>query len=228
MIQVSFYLRFIGIHSTWVIGAVLCSVCVADEIRFNTHIRPILAEHCLQCHGPDAERREADLRLDFEEVAKEHAIVPGKPEESELFQRIVSEDPDLQMPPEDTGKSLTTNQITLIRHWIASGAKYEIHWAYQPIQDPAPPHINDEGLAEIDRFIVDKLNRNGLTLSPRISRQHLIRRATFEPLYADEDGVVQFQPSLGEFVCDPSRVVLRVHVWCCWARSDRSRIAGRR
>ncbi|MEK6239343.1 MAG: hypothetical protein N2C14_31885, partial [Planctomycetales bacterium] len=93
-----------------------------DEVRFNEHIRPILAETCLACHGPDAEKREADLRLDIEGAAKKSALVPGDPERSELMKRVTSSDPDFRMPP-DSEKALNGRQIELLRRWVEQGAE---------------------------------------------------------------------------------------------------------
>ena len=158
----------------------LPAYCQAAEVRFNEQIRPLLAENCLHCHGPDANNRQADLRLDLEEPAKEQAIVAGKPGDSELFRRLVSSDPDQRMPPADSGKSLTTAQIALIKQWIAEGAHYQGHWAFEPIAKPNPPQVGDESASDIDRFILARLGANELKLSPALNRQQLIRRATFD------------------------------------------------
>ena len=163
--------------------ALLTSVAAAeDSISYSRHIQPIFAEHCLQCHGPDEEYREADLRLDVEASAKESAIKTDRPHESELLARVTSEDPDVRMPPAEA-KPLSEQQITLLRRWIADGAKYERHWAYQPILEVACPDIsNSDGteLGDIDKFVVAKLRANGLDLSEPATKQQLIRRATFD------------------------------------------------
>ncbi len=152
----------------------------AAEVRFNEHIRPILAEHCLHCHGPDAEKRQADLRLDIEGAAKESAIVPKKPHESELFQRLISKDPDLRMPPAESGKSLSATQIKLVEQWIQEGAPFQDHWAFEPIKRPKLPQVDNTTITDIDRFILTRLRASGLQLSPTINRRQLIRRATFD------------------------------------------------
>lgn len=159
---------------------ILPAICLADEVRFNKDIRPIFAEYCLQCHGPDANNREADLRLDIEEVAKESAIVPAKPEESELYRRLITDDADLRMPPADSGKKLTKVQIELLRQWISEGAQYQGHWAFEPVRKPNPPNIGNKSITDIDRFVLSTLNKRGLKLSPAINRQQLIRRATLD------------------------------------------------
>ena len=149
-----------------------------DDVSYNRQIRPIFAEHCLECHGPDAEKREAELQLDVEASAKKTAIVAGKPDESELLTRLTTNDPALQMPPPASGKRLNGKQIELIQKWIEAGAEYEGHWAFVPIQNPAPPEV--KAATGIDQFIVASLKQNGLSLSPKITRQQLIRRATFD------------------------------------------------
>src|SRR5688572_20734037 len=101
-------------------------VRAADEVDFDRDIRPILSDKCFFCHGPDPKRREADLRLDERDVALElGAIVPGKPEESELVRRIFADSEDERMPPPESRKRLTDAQKELLREWIAAGANYE-------------------------------------------------------------------------------------------------------
>lgn len=158
------------------------TACISQgaEVPFNEDIRPILAEHCLHCHGPDAAHRQADLRLDLEHAAKESSIVPNKPRESEFFQRISSNDPDLRMPPGDTGKPLSAAQIAILKQWIQEGAPYQGHWSFEPIQKPKIPDVGHSTTSEIDRFILSRLKKQGLKLSPALNRQQLIRRATFD------------------------------------------------
>ena len=154
--------------------------CQADEIDFGQDVLPLLSENCFHCHGPDAEERRADLRLDnFEGVSD--VLDPENPESSELIARINSTDPDEVMPPPDSGKSLSSAQRETLREWIASGATYEAHWAFQPIAEPAIPKTRDDPrLTEIDRFIVAALEERGLSLSDPVSKAQLIRRATFD------------------------------------------------
>src|SRR5688572_4220756 len=131
----------------------------AESIQFNRDIRPILAEKCLACHGQDNNKREADLRLDTSEGALadrdgKPPIVPGKPEESELVRRILATDPEERMPPASSNKSLTAEQIELLRQWIAQGAKYEPHWALiAPKKAPVPTTGRGWARNEIDYFI---------------------------------------------------------------------------
>ena len=100
---------------------------------YNRDIRPILADRCFACHGPDSGTRQAELRLDTAEGAHEWAVVPGDADASEVIARVTSDDPDVRMPPADSKKPpLTPQQIELLRKWIDAGAKYEPHWAYIP------------------------------------------------------------------------------------------------
>ena len=106
-------------------------VHAAEPLQYNRDIRPLLAENCFACHGADSAAREADLRLDQREVAIElKAIVPGTPGESELIARIMTDDPDLLMPPPETKKSLSDEQKQVLRQWIEDGAEYQQHWSF--------------------------------------------------------------------------------------------------
>ena len=99
---------------------------VAEKLDFNRDIRPILSDKCFQCHGPDSNAREADLRLDVRDDALA-SIVPGKPDDSELIVRITHSDPDLRMPPSDSPKQLTADEISKLKQWIADGAEFAGH-----------------------------------------------------------------------------------------------------
>src|SRR4051812_49333541 len=152
----------------WVLAVVLVvagagRASAADEkIGYNQHIRSILSDNCFYCHGPDKNHRESKLRLDVRAAALEGgksgdpAIVPGKPTESEMIKRILTDDKDDLMPPPDSHKVLTAAQKELIRKWVAQGAEYEAHWAYMPIKRPTPPKVKDAAWArnEIDAFIL--------------------------------------------------------------------------
>jgi hypothetical protein len=154
--------------------------CAAGDVSFRQQIRPILAEHCLHCHGPDEEKREGNLRLDIEASSKKTAIVAHQPDKSELINRITSTVADQKMPPPETGKSLTEAEIKLLRQWIAEGAKYEDHWAFEPIRKSPVPETKSSATTDVDHFIVAALEERGLKLSPRLTRSQLIRRATFD------------------------------------------------
>jgi len=158
----------------------------AADISFNRDIRPILSEHCLACHGFDAKQRKGDLRLDTAEGAfAEHdgttAIQPGDLGGSELWSRISSENPEEQMPPPSTKKKLTGEQKELIRQWIEQGAVYQKHWAFEVPVKSAEPTTKQPNWARnaIDRFILARLERDGLSPRPEANRQTLIRRVSF-------------------------------------------------
>ena len=137
-------MRFFPIMGAlWLAGAAICPA--GSPLRFNRDIRPILSENCFHCHGQDAARRKADLRLDTFEGATAvledgPALVPGKPESSALLQRMASHDPDEQMPPPESNRKVTPEQIALVRQWITEGAAYEKHWAFvPPVRATLPP-----------------------------------------------------------------------------------------
>ncbi len=187
----------------------------AEPVDFSREVLPILSENCFHCHGPDAKKRKADLRLDTAEGATLDlgdgyaALIPGKPQDSILVNRIESRDPDEIMPPHDSGKALSASQRLTLRHWIADGAKYEAHWAFQPIQNSEPPSLKgNQNLTNIDRFIVAALKKRGLSLSEPISKNQLIRRATFDltglpPTWSDvENFVSDSSPNAFEKVID--------------------------
>ncbi len=159
----------------------------ADEaIDFSREIRPILAEHCLHCHGPDAKQRKADLRLDelasaIAERGGSQAIAPGKPERSTLLERVQSDDPDVQMPPADAGqRRLTRGEIDLLRRWIAQGAKWSEHWSFVVPRRPSLPTVRDATWPQngIDYFILSRLDREGLRPSAPVEPVGLLRRVT--------------------------------------------------
>src|SRR6516165_7853461 len=149
-------------------------------VEFNRDIRPILADNCYQCHGPDKAQRKADLRLDTEagalaDLGGRRAIVPGDFENSELYQRLIAEDQTERMPPAKTGKRLTAMQIALFRRWIEQGAKWQKHWAFLPPVAVSPPavHSDQRVLNPVDSFILARLQREGLASSPEADRTTL-------------------------------------------------------
>ncbi len=168
--------------------AATASAAVPEKVRFNRDVRPILSNNCFYCHGPDEKKREAKLRLDLRESAlAEHdsgrAIVPGKPDESEMLTRIVSHDKDEMMPPPKAKKPpLTEEQIATLRRWIEQGADYEGHWAFQPLNEAAPPSVRDTRWVRnpIDAFILENLEREGVKPSPEADRATLIRRVSLD------------------------------------------------
>jgi hypothetical protein len=163
------------------------SAFAAEDIRFNRDIRPILSENCFYCHGQDPKHREADLRLDVrDEAVKANdgvtAIVPGKPEQSEMLKRLLSQDPDDQMPPPESNRKVTPAQIELIRRWIAQGAPYEKHWSFVPPERAPAPKVTDASWAKqpFDRFVLAKLAAEGLKPSAAASPAAWLRRASFD------------------------------------------------
>lgn len=157
------------------------SNCLGDgpPVSFSREIQPILARTCFTCHGPDEDQRQAELRLDVRKSAVESgAIVPGKPKQSELVRRIMSDDPDEQMPPPDQKSTLTDVQKQKLLRWIIQGANYEPHWAFVPPKRPPVPKVTNKTWSHnvIDRFVIARLQRNGLQPSPEADRQTLVRR----------------------------------------------------
>jgi len=164
-------------------------VASAAPLRYNRDIRPLLSDNCFHCHGPDAKHRKGGLRLDIRESALQPAdsgkaaIVPGKPEESELMARLHHADPDELMPPPDSHKSLTEPQKEILRQWIADGAGYEAHWAYTPVVPPEIPLLRDPRAIirnPIDAFIQEPLLARGIAPSPEAPPATLTRRLTLD------------------------------------------------
>ncbi|MGB1813866.1 MAG: PSD1 and planctomycete cytochrome C domain-containing protein [Rubripirellula sp.] len=171
-----------------------------DELSFNRDIRPILSDTCFFCHGPDAEHREADLRLDIEEFAKQDAIEPGNASTSELISRITSSDPDELMPPPESGKHLNQKQIDLLKRWVDEGAMYEPHWSYvAPKSKPAPKTNSAWARDPLDDHILAKLPKTLSQPSPDSARHTLLRRVTF-----DLTGLPPTQEQIEAFVGDTS------------------------
>ncbi len=157
------------------------SIAVGDgPVLFNRDIRPILSDHCFQCHGPDEARRQGDLRLDSATFAYqanasgEHAILPRNPEGSVLLHRVQSNDAGLKMPPPESGKVLKPHQISLLERWIREGAIYEGHWAFQPPTRPQVPvaqaHLRVTN--PIDAFVLANLEARGFTMAPEAEPRH--------------------------------------------------------
>src|SRR6187399_1402626 len=147
-----------------------------DPIDYNWDVRPILSENCFQCHGPDEKARRAGLRLDqpdgaprvLNQQSGRRAIVPGSPDQSELITRITHPTAALRMPPLQTNKTLSPDAIDTLRRWIAEGAQYKPHWSFITPARPVPPSLAARGrqLTEIDRFVLRRLQKDALQLSP--------------------------------------------------------------
>ena len=161
----------------------------AAEIDFNRDIRPILSENCFQCHGPDAAKRKAGLRLDTRKGATQvndgvAAVDTANLAKSELLARITSTDPDSQMPPPESNSNLTPEQINLLQRWVAEGAKYDQHWAFKPPVRHSLPTLTraQRSWAQnaVDHFVAAKQAEAGLTPSPEAGRATLLRRVSLD------------------------------------------------
>ncbi|MGA2063967.1 MAG: PSD1 and planctomycete cytochrome C domain-containing protein [Thermoguttaceae bacterium] len=189
--------------------AVLCltlisvsGVAAADAILFNRDIRPIFTVNCFPCHGPDSASRKAGLRLDRRESAlKIGAIVPGKPDESELVNKVFADDPADRMPPPASHKTLTASQKDLLRRWIAAGAEYQPHWSLIAPLRPPPPPVKNPAWARnpIDAFVLAALEQHGLQPAAEADRRTLARR-----LSLDLTGLPPTPAEVEAFVNDPS------------------------
>lgn len=161
-----------------------------ETVDYNFHIRPILSDNCYTCHGPDANKREADLRLDTEagayaalkDMPGEYAIVPGHPEQSEIFARIIHADSSERMPPPDSKLSLSERDIALIERWIEQGAEFKKHWAFIPPEKHALPEVSDNDWPknEIDHFILAKLDEMGLSPNKEADKERILKRLAFD------------------------------------------------
>ena len=152
------------------------------KIDFNRDVRPILSDNCFQCHGPDKNKRKADLRLDtrdglFAKIDDVFPVVPGKPEESDVIARITSSEKDETMPPPKANKKLKPEEIETLREWVKQGAEFKGHWAFIAPEKPAVPAADTRN--PIDAFIRAKLAVKGLAPSPEADRETLVRRAAF-------------------------------------------------
>lgn len=165
---------------TLALGLQGAALVAADRISFNHDIRPILAGNCYDCHGPDEDTRKAGLRLDtFDGATSGGAIVPGKPDASEVLKRLTTTDHDDRMPPAETKRTVTPEQVDKLRAWIRDGAEYQKHWAFMPPVNEQPPGVKrtDWPRNEIDHFVLARLEAEGLEPSPPADRYTLIKRA---------------------------------------------------
>jgi len=159
-----------------------------DVIDYNFHVKPILSDKCFACHGPDMASQKGDLRLDTEEGAYKavadggSAIVPGELKNSLAFMRMISEDPEIKMPPPESHLQLTNLEIATLAKWIEQGAEYKPHWSFIPPVKSEPPKVKNNSKIKqpIDNFTEKRLEREGLSLSEIASKETLIRRASFD------------------------------------------------
>ncbi|MGH9667941.1 MAG: DUF1549 domain-containing protein, partial [Bryobacteraceae bacterium] len=178
------------------------SAAPSGTVEFNRDIRPILSDKCYTCHGPDATNRKTKMRFDLESGAKidlsggRKVIVPGHPEQSELFRRVSSDNKAVRMPPAYAGREkLSAREIALIERWIQQGAVWQLHWSFNPPKRPPQPRVSDEHWprSPIDYFVLAHLDQLGLRPSPEAGRRTLIRRVSLDltglpPTPAEVDG----------------------------------------
>ena len=160
------------------------AIAAASNIDFAREIRPILSDHCFTCHGPDANKRKGDLRLDLKDSAfgkaesGASAIVPGHPEMSELVKRITSTDPDEVMPPPGESKLLKPEQADLLKRWVEQGAIWTGHWSFEPVKPiPVPESAAPN---PIDAFVHSRLAAEGLAPAPEEDPARLLRRVSLD------------------------------------------------
>jgi mono/diheme cytochrome c family protein len=200
--KIRFFFWLLFILCAQLFGIILNPAIAQDAaINYQQQIRPIIVDHCLACHGVDAETREGGLRLDRRDEAlrggesNQSAIVPGKPDESELMRRITSQSPDELMPPASHGAPLSTEQVALLKTWIQAGANYEEHWAFV---SPKKVEVPSANVAHpIDHMVDQHLTRKGLTLSPPEAQNILCRR-----IYLDIIGLPPTPAELAAFQTD--------------------------
>jgi hypothetical protein len=193
---------------------------------FARDVRPILAQYCFKCHGPDPKTRKARLRLDDRKtVLKRGALVPGKPDESELVARVFSTEANKVMPPRATKMVLTAAQKQTLKEWVAGGAPYAPHWAFEPLVQPAPPARRAPSAwprNPIDAFVLARLEKEGLAPAPDADRYTLIRRASLDliglpPTPEEVDAfLADSSPDAYEKVVD--RLLASPHYGERWAR----------
>ena len=191
----------------WFASSPVVRLSAAPAIDFNRDIRPILSDHCYACHGPDDGKRKSGLRLDQKESAfgklksGNHAIVPGKPKQSSLVERLTSSDPDEIMPPPKEGKPLTKTQIDLLVRWVKDGAEWKNHWSFIPLEKPPLPNVkqSDWPANEIDRFILERVELAKFKPAPEADKSVLLRRVTF-----DLTGLPPTPEEVDAFVADSS------------------------
>jgi mono/diheme cytochrome c family protein len=168
--------------------AALAATSAPPPVDFNRDIRPILSDHCYACHGPDENKRKGGLRLDkqadaFKELKSgKHALVAGDPAKSTLVERILTADTEEVMPPPKTGKPLTKAQVELLQRWVQEGAKWKEHWSFLPPERAALPEVKDPrwGGNPVDRFVRDRLSKEGIQPGTEADKATLIRRARFD------------------------------------------------
>ena len=186
--------RGVGVRPSIAVSFFALLFCVSSstfihaDVDFAKDIRPILADKCYACHGPDEATRQADLRFDLRDNALAKlpsgslAIVPGAPEKSQMIHRIFSSNPDERMPPTDSRWQLTDRELQLLQEWVATGARYDLHWSFKPVQPPKIPKASFPKwqFNDVDAFVGKRLRDAGLIPSKQANRTALIRRLSFD------------------------------------------------
>jgi len=210
-----------------------------EVVDYNFHIKPILSDNCYTCHGPDANKRKAGLRLDQEQAALselpenpgKYAVVAGKPGKSLLYQHVVSDDPKQLMPPPDSQLALNSYEKKLLKKWIEQGAKFEKHWAFIPPKKVEPPKTESTDWAqnEIDAFVLEKMEENALVPSQKAEDHTLIRRMALDLTglppnaeqvrrYLNNTSEDILEQAIDEFLASPSYGERMTQVWLDVAR----------
>jgi hypothetical protein len=225
-------MRSLHLATTFALAVLFCPISAArgDDIDFSGNVRPILARHCFKCHGPDDKARKAKLRLDVRETALrggrsgQSAIIPGKPDESELVRRIFASENGEVMPPPAAKNPLSDTDKQVLRRWIAAGAEYKQHWAFVAPRQAPLPQVKQAGWPRnaIDYFVLARIEAAGLRPAPEADRPTLVRR-----LYLDLIGLPPTPAEADVFINDKSadaydklvdRLLASPHYGERWAR----------
>ncbi len=193
---------FAVLFAGWYAGAGIAQSVVNKTVHFSSDIQPILAEKCWKCHGVDEQSRQAELRLDLRDSAiLSKAIIPGKPSQSQLIERILEQDDSKRMPPPESKKSLSNSEIQLISDWIQQGAPYDKHWAFEKPVKPVLPATSGKSWSKdpIDAFVLARIEQQGWKPSPEADRATLLRRVSL-----DLTGLPPSRGELADFLSDPS------------------------
>ena len=211
------FIRFL--LPVWLCVVISCTTRLPNEVQaaydelpgtidFNYHVRPILSDRCYACHGPDANARKADLRLDHPDFAfaalnddKGYALIPNKPHKSLAVERILSNDPDAVMPPPESKITLTAEEKATLIKWLEQGGQWKDHWSFIPPEMPGVPEVKNQALVHnpIDHFILEKLEAHGLAFSEQADKETLIRR-----VYLDLIGLPPSLKAVDDFMNDHS------------------------
>lgn len=229
----------------WIIFALQPAglLLAGERVHFNRDVQPILASHCIECHGPDSAARKGDLRLDrgdglTDDRGGYQILAPGKPESSELIARVTHADHNERMPPPEFAKKkpLTSAELETLKRWIAEGGEFAEHWAYIPPQRPPLPKVSDDNWPKnaMDYFILNRLDKEGLRPTPEADKITLIRRAslaltglppTIEDIdaFISDDSADAFEKVVDRLLASPRYGLHMAQAWLDAARySDSS------